>query len=294
MLLLPHGFKEWASLDAVNQVAHQLGQEWLGQTAFERTLLDAKKKCLEGYCVGCQAVRRFSFRQIDVAEPNWRESLACENCGLINRWRASLQLFRSLPRPPGPIYITEQTTDLFRSILELEPLTVGSEFVSPSTAPGDLCQWRGREIRHEDVTRLSFADATYAALLSFDVLEHVPDYRAAVREFVRVLQPGGLLILTAPFSMQAPDTSVRARMGDDGVIEHLLPAQYHGDPLSADGVLCFQEFGWDLLDTFRDAGLAQVQVVSCWSPAFGYLGSAQPFIIGWRANENARGSRSES
>jgi hypothetical protein len=285
MLPLPHGFKEWDSLEAVNRIAHQLGQEWQGQTAFEQSLLAAEDKWLSGYCVGCEAVSRFSYAQVDPAEPNWRESMACEKCGLINRWRASLQLFRSLPRPPGSVYITEQTTELFRRIHELEPETIGSEFVSPATPPGELCEWNGREIRHEDVTRLSFADAAHAALLSFDVLEHVPDYAAAVREFVRVLQPGGLLILTAPFSLQAPHTSVRARIGSDGQIEHLLPAQYHGDPLSADGVLCFQEFGWDLLDTFRAAGLQQVQVVSCCSPAFGYLGSAQPFIVGRKSDD---------
>ncbi len=283
MLLLPHGFKVWESLAHVNSVAHQLGQEWQGQTAFEAMLLQAKSRWLTGYCVGCQAVSRFDYRNISQTDPNWRESLACERCCLINRWRASLHLFQCLSRPEGSVYLTEQTTELFRRIEASVPLAIGSEFVSPSTPAGQICDWRGRELRHEDVTRLSFDDASQAAVLSFDVIEHVPDYRAAVREFVRVLQPGGLLLLTAPFSMQMAETTRRARLTESGEIEHLLPPQYHGDPLSSDGVLCFQDFGWDLLDEFRAAGLDDVQVISCCSPAFGYLGAAQPFVVGWRS-----------
>ncbi|MGQ0799499.1 MAG: class I SAM-dependent methyltransferase [Pseudomarimonas sp.] len=289
MLFLPHGFKNWQSLEHVNSVAHQLGQEWQGQTAFEAMLLQAKSKWLTGYCVGCQVVSRFDYRNVATDAPNWRESLACERCGLINRWRASLHLFQCLQRPEGSVYLTEQTTDLFRRIESSVPKAVGSEFVSPTTPPGHVSDWRGRQLRHEDVTRLSFADASQAAVLSFDVLEHVPDYRAAVREFTRVLMPGGLLLLTAPFSMQLAKTNIRARMHASGQIEHILPPQYHGDPLSSDGVLCFQDFGWDLLDDFRAAGLDDLQVISCCSPAFGYLGAAQPFVVGWRSAKTSGG-----
>ena len=55
------------------------------------------------------------------------------------------------------------------------------------------------QVQFEDVTRLSFADASRDLVVSFDVLEHVPDYRQALREFARVLAPGGALVLTAPF-----------------------------------------------------------------------------------------------
>ncbi len=287
MLALPHGFKRWQSLEQVHSVAHQLGQEWQGQVAFESMLLQAKSKWLSGYCVGCQAVRRFDYRQIALVEPNWRESLGCDRCGLINRWRAALHLFHCLPRPSGSVYLTEQTTRLYRHIKTREPSLIGSEFASPSTPPGQSFRWRIRQLRHEDVTRLSFADASQAAVLSFDVLEHVADYRAAVREFVRVLQPGGLLLLTVPFNLQQAQTVVRARLNASGQIEHLLPPQHHGNPLSAKGVLCFQDFGWDLLDDFRTAGLEPVQLITACSPAFGYLGSAQPFVVGWRSRTAA-------
>jgi hypothetical protein len=43
---------------------------------------------------------------------------------------------------------------------------------------------------------------------------------------------------------------LRARIGADGAIEHLEPAEYHGDLVSG-GVLCFHHFGWDLLEQAR-------------------------------------------
>jgi SAM-dependent methyltransferase len=40
----------------------------------------------------------------------------------------------------------------------------------------------------------------YDCLLCTEVLEHVPDAPAAIRKFARLLNPGGQLILTAPFA----------------------------------------------------------------------------------------------
>ncbi len=89
-------------------------------------------------------------------------------------------------------------------------------------------------VRNEDVTRLSFADASLDIILCFDVLEHVPDYRAALREFHRVLDTGGQLVISVPFSFQQ-ETIVRARLDDAGNIEHLTEPCYHGDPVIRPG-----------------------------------------------------------
>jgi len=45
---------------------------------------------------------------------------------------------------------------------------------------------------------LPFADESFSAMLSHEVLEHVQDDRLAVGEMVRTLQPGGRLILFVP------------------------------------------------------------------------------------------------
>ncbi|HUG98603.1 MAG TPA: methyltransferase domain-containing protein [Gammaproteobacteria bacterium] len=279
---LPHGFKRWTSFGQVRGASQQLGEEWLGQSALQRQLADCAGGVVEGYCAACLQPSSFQIRVGDDGIPNWRETLECAHCGLINRWRASVHLWRLLPRPPGDVYITEQTTLLFERLSHWQPGLVGSEYVSAEAAPGESRPWNQMTLRHEDVTNLSFAGGSLAAVLSFDVLEHVPDYRAAVSEFARALEPEGLLILTAPFSLEAATTTIRAQRGNDGTIEHLLPPVYHDDPLSGDGVLCYQEFGWDLVDDLGAAGFAQAEVITCWAPAYGYLGSAQPFVIARR------------
>jgi ubiquinone/menaquinone biosynthesis C-methylase UbiE len=43
---------------------------------------------------------------------------------------------------------------------------------------------------------LTFADATFDAVTSLEALEFMPDPRAAIREMVRVLRPGGWLVIT--------------------------------------------------------------------------------------------------
>ena len=52
--------------------------------------------------------------------------------------------------------------------------------------------------RVEDVQATSFADATAGSVICTEVLEHVPDPFAAVREMSRILRPGGLVFLSAP------------------------------------------------------------------------------------------------
>ncbi len=49
-----------------------------------------------------------------------------------------------------------------------------------------------------DATALPFADASFDAVVALDLLEHIADDLLAVREFARVLAPGGHLVATVP------------------------------------------------------------------------------------------------
>jgi len=53
-----------------------------------------------------------------------------------------------------------------------------------------------------DGQRLPFPDASFDTVLNIQVLEHTPRPRALVAEMARVLKPGGLLILLAPFQFR--------------------------------------------------------------------------------------------
>lgn len=50
----------------------------------------------------------------------------------------------------------------------------------------------------EDATRLSFADESFDRVVAAHVLEHLPNPHRVVREWMRVLKPGGLLSLVLP------------------------------------------------------------------------------------------------
>jgi len=49
-----------------------------------------------------------------------------------------------------------------------------------------------------DVERLEFGEGAFDAVLAMGVLEYLPAYHGALHEMVRVLRPGGRLVLTVP------------------------------------------------------------------------------------------------
>lgn len=50
-----------------------------------------------------------------------------------------------------------------------------------------------------DIIAIPSPLGSYDAILCTEVIEHVPDPIAAIKEFSRLLKPGGELIMTAPF-----------------------------------------------------------------------------------------------
>lgn len=203
-----------------------------------------------------------------------REGLHCPGCRLNARNRAAMALLcHALPLDRAQVYLTEQVSDAYLWLQALCPGLHGSEYgldAATRTRLQQNFQARGGrgELAERDVTRLDFAPGSLDAIGSYDVLEHVPAYAAALREFARCLKPGGRLVLTAPFGQTLERTLVRAVHRADGSIEHLQPPEMHGDPVRG-GVLCYYHFGWDLLDAAREAGFAQAHWVRTWSPREG-------------------------
>jgi ubiquinone/menaquinone biosynthesis C-methylase UbiE len=71
----------------------------------------------------------------------------------------------------------------------------------------DFAQLQGEQLRHGGYTAIDYVseahaipvpDASFDAIVCTEVIEHVPEPIAVIREFGRVLAPGGCLILTAP------------------------------------------------------------------------------------------------
>jgi SAM-dependent methyltransferase len=62
----------------------------------------------------------------------------------------------------------------------------------------EYARGRGRDVMQGSIEELPFADRSLDLALALDVIEHVPDDGAALRELNRVLKPGGSLLLTVP------------------------------------------------------------------------------------------------
>jgi SAM-dependent methyltransferase len=225
-----------------------------------------------GWCGLCSRAVHFELPSAARgADANLREELVCPGCRLTSRNRGALALLtQDLDRAQSRVYLTEQASAAFVWLQSAFSQVEGSEYGLDASSRPRLQGWfehlggRGTLVER-DVTRLDFTDASLDAIGSFDVLEHVPDYPAALREFARCLKPGGRLVLTIPFLDGEERTLVRARLTGDGGIEHLCEPEIHGDPV-AGGVLCFYHFGWDLLDACRAAGFGRAAWVRTWSP----------------------------
>jgi SAM-dependent methyltransferase len=68
---------------------------------------------------------------------------------------------------------------------------------------------RGSPVVRADATRVPYASNCFDIVTGFDLLQHVPDDRAAVAEMARLVVPGGRVLLTAPaFDVLSADHAI--------------------------------------------------------------------------------------
>lgn len=212
--------------------------------------------------------------------PNYRESLVSKVNKLNSRLRATALLINQIctGKRNLSVYFTEQVTPFFDAY-KFNPKfkeLVASEFLGPDMESGTV----KNGLLHQDMTRLSFKNESFDLLVTLEVLEHIPDYKKAVKEIFRVMKPGGSVIITVPFLIKQQDTRIRATLNSKGEIEHILPPEYHGDPVNPEGgILCFQHFGWDLIDELKQSGFSEVRMACAWSLKHGIIGGREINMI---------------
>jgi SAM-dependent methyltransferase len=254
-------FRDWTVRDAEVLASRRALQQRL-----EAGLPRGGEGVYVGYCVVCGSHSHFQYdwQYSDGTHINWRERLVCRGCKLNNRLRLSMKVATELADiARSPVYLTECLTPFAELMRGRCANLACSEFLGERLASGQMDH---RGVRHEDLTHLSFADAAFELVLSFDVFEHIPDYFAALKEVARVLRPGGTLAMTVPLHLGSDLNIVRAKVSEDGEVQHLLPPEYHGDPVEPNrGILCFYHFGWQLLHDLHDAGFSDASFRLYWS-----------------------------
>jgi SAM-dependent methyltransferase len=196
-----------------------------------------------GFCPICE--RETVFRSMD---PWFRDYLHCLSCegGSIPRERALMLTMKSVVPNWRTLDIHESSPCPRGVSLRLQRECAGyvaTQFFA------DVPRGLSRSgLRCEDLERQTFANGCFDVVITQDVMEHVFDPAAAYREIWRTLRPGGVHVHTTPIYKDKVATVCRAERLPDGSIRHLLPAEYHDNPIDKGGSLVTFEYGYELPD----------------------------------------------
>ena len=114
---------------------------------------------------------------------------------------------------------------------------------NPHYETADLVQ---RGVTHQvDMTELPMRSETYEVVIANHVLEHIDDDRRAMLELFRVLQPGGIALLTTPIN------PTRQKTYEDAGITDPVARQAHFNDLDHR-----RFYGLDFADRLQDAGFS--------------------------------------
>lgn len=233
-----------------------------------------------GFCQVCQKEVDFILDNKWSGEGacvNFRERMACPVCGLNNRMRAMTELISEfVDLKKDSIYMYEQVTMMYKHLNRECKNLVGSEFLGTEYESGYTTL---NGIRHEDAMNLSFQADTFKCIISQDVFEHISDIKKTLSESFRVLQVGGIMLISVPFYFDRDFTEKRAEIVNKK-ISYLKEPVYHGNPVSNEGSLVFYDYGWDLLDWIKDAGYKDVYFRKIYSCRNGNIGvNALAFLV---------------
>lgn len=118
---------------------------------------------------------------------------------------------------------------------------------------------QSEDIKSIDATNIPYPEGSFDILIANHILEHIPNYRAALREFHRVLRPGAIAILQTPYSRLLEKT-----FEDKNINTDALRLFFHGQ---SDHVRTFSES--DLFQSLQESGfeLRMVKHDDCFDDA---------------------------
>lgn len=232
----------------------------------------------DGFCPICQ--RPTTFEATNAWLRDYLRCLSCPN-GSVPRERA-VALVLEEQRPNWRGLRIHESSPIARGIsrkLRLEAQHLVQTQFYPDLALGST----ERAFRNEDLQNLTFPDHAFDLFVSLDVMEHVPDPAAAVKEIFRTLAPGGAMICTWPVSKhQVTAVSPRVSYGAEG-ITYLKPPQYHGNPVSKDGALVTVDYGYDVHRWIAEIAPMDVRVYRFADKTHGILGEFTDVFFATRA-----------
>jgi SAM-dependent methyltransferase len=184
-----------------------------------------------------------------------REGTHCPNCSASSRHRAVVFTLGMITgRADTPLFQWQPD----RSIRILESSARGSypvilkekcEYYATEYDENKILEGT-RPTEFADFQRLHFPDEHFDVVIASDVFEHVRKDELGYREILRILKPGGSLVLTVPYEHRQAETIVRVDTGGETDV-HLLEPEYHG---GGGLTLTYRNYGRDFCDLLRRIG----------------------------------------
>lgn len=214
------------------------------------SVVEKSQPSLNGFCSPCKKIIRYQISDTSRfgSAVNLRESISCE-CGMSQRARLIFDTTLANLVEGKSIALFESSTPLSLKLSQHYSVSESS-FIDRNVSSGALCVLNEKEVIHQDMTKMSYVEESFDALIHNDILEHIPDYKKALRECYRVLRVNGLMFFTVPFFGLNKMNIIRA-VFSKGEISHLLPKEMHGDPLNPDGILTYYNFGFELINDLK-------------------------------------------
>ena len=156
-----------------------------------------------------------------------RPRALCPHCGSLERHRVLALVLEGLT----------PTLAAARIVLDVAPVPVLSRLLARDTGglylPIDIdpAADSRRVMMQADLTRIPLPDDSVDVIMCTQVLEHVPDDLAAMREIRRVLSPNGIAFVNIPFrpgtvTDEDPSAPVEERIRRFGQADHV---RFYGD-----------------------------------------------------------------
>jgi SAM-dependent methyltransferase len=197
-----------------------------------------------GRCPACATDTTFVARN-----PWLRDNYLCSNCACIPRERALMAVVEAW-FPQWREWTLHESSPVDRGASKRFRQQcanyIPSQFFADKKPGSSVKTANGSRYRNENLEALTFADASIDLHISQDVMEHVFNPSQAFREIARTLKPGGAHVFTVPLVNRHAPSKVRARLDAGGVISHIEPPEYHGNPISATGSLVTMDWGFDI------------------------------------------------